>query len=121
MFYIFDTAKNEMICFCEDKSRLKEIINDGQKIYESNKKFSNGDLYIENGEIKEKAAPEPTATEIKQNKITEIDNKYQAIFATLSQQLDVAMLNDNTDNQTAIKKDYQDALTAYKQELGAIQ
>src|SRR5574344_2933548 len=47
----------------------------------------NGYIYdaVTKAVIDAPAAPEPTDAEIKQNKITEIDNKYQAIFATLSQ------------------------------------
>ena len=74
----------------------------------------NGKNYLESNK------PSPTADEIKANKKLEIDNKYKLIFDELAKNLGLANLANDTNTQDSIRKDYNDAQLAYKQELEAI-
>lgn len=63
---------------------------------------------------------QPTAVEIKQQKISVLDAEYQPKFAELSMALGMATLADNTALITSIKVDYVALKTEYDTKRGEI-
>ena len=63
------------------------------------------------------AKPAPTAEEIKAKKIADLDSQYKTVFETLTNQLNVAILANDTAQQDSIRAQYNDAKTQYAKAL----
>ena len=63
------------------------------------------------------AAPAPTAEEIKAKKIADLDSQYKTVFEALTNQLNVAILANDTAQQDSIRAQYNDAKTQYAKAL----
>ncbi|GMB00935.1 hypothetical protein [Pelosinus sp. IPA-1] len=77
------------------------ISDEEQALYATNKYYMGTD-----GKPTEIPVYVPTADEIKQQKISALDAKYQPQFTELSQALGMATLADNTELIASIKADY---------------
>jgi hypothetical protein len=64
--------------------------------------------------------PQPTAAEIKTQKLQDLDWQYQPQFAELVNALGVATLSDSTDLIASIKADYADLKAEYDTKRGEI-